>query len=1029
MQSRVTRLLIVEESAIDAEMLVMHLRRDGARIEWKRADTFRELHSVLSDGTWDSVLCGGPDFDGELCLEEVLSTVRRFSPHVPVLLVAREIQLERAVTLMRTGVTDLMTRDQIDRLPDMVGRAVEQHRSSADANYPEQSGNAATRDARIFRHIRDAVIVLDADGTVTDWNAGATRLLGWTVEGMIGRPYLERFPAPERSRIASLLESWSTTPDTVAELEDWHRDGSRVWVSCRAVPLPGPDGQSEGKLLVLRDIRTLKRSEAALRASEQRYRELIETSHDLIWSVDTDGVITFMNKASLRIAGRKPEDVIGTRFIDFVPPEEVHSHVASFMETLQSGRDTIDYESRVYNADGGLITVSTRCRTITDDEGDVVGICGVSRDMTAEKESALALKKRESLLSNAERIGNMGSWELDLADGTLRWSEETLRIFGMTAEEFGGDLDSFLQRVHPDDRERIFEAHDRADTGDGIITSEYRILRPDGEERIIQGRGDVVFDEDGKPIRRMGVILDITELRRSEETLRLRNRAIQAVPHGIVITDPGQPDHPIVYASTGFEQLTGYTPEESVGRNCKFLQGPETSPEAVERLQQAVANGDSTTVELLNYRKDGTTFWNEVTISPVLNDSGELTHFVGVQIDVTRRRAMAEQLRQVQKMEAIGRLAGGIAHDFNNLLTVINGYSEILLDEMEPDDPSRELLDEIRKSGERSTELTRQLLAFSRKQVLAAKVFDLNTVVSGAERLLRRLIGEDLELITDLVAEPAPVRADPGQIEQVVLNLAVNARDAMPTGGTLTIRTRTFEVDEEFARGRPVLQPGPHLMLSIADTGCGMSPEVLAQIFEPFFTTKGTGAGTGLGLAVVHGIVTQSGGHIDVVSSPGQGTTFRILLPRDDEPLEESEPTTVETSDDELPRGTETVLLVEDEDGVRRFARQILADCGYAVLEAPDGTRALQLAADHEGPIQLLVTDVIMPGKGGREVAEELVAARPDLKVVFVSGYTDDAVVRHGVQESRVNFMHKPFAAVELARKVRYVLDSVPAAE
>jgi CheY-like chemotaxis protein len=372
-------------------------------------------------------------------------------------------------------------------------------------------------------------------------------------------------------------------------------------------------------------------------------------------------------------------------------------------------------------------------------------------------------------------------------------------------------------------------------------------------------------------------------------------------------------------------------------------------------------------------------------------------------------------------MEAVGRLAGGVAHDFNNLMTVVNGYGDILLNNLRPDDPHREMVAEMRKAGERAAALTRQLLAFGRKQVLAPRVLDLDEVVSEMGKLLLRTIGEDIELVLDLQPGLAPVHADPGQMEQVILNLAVNARDAMPQGGRLVIRTANVRLDEDYIRSHPGVSAGPYVLLELRDSGCGISPEAKSHIFEPFFTTKGVGKGTGLGLAVVHGVVSQSGGHIDVDSEPGRGTSFQIYLPSAElgrQPV----PSVAEVK--VTPRGSETVLLVEDEEAVREVNRRILVRGGYAVLEARDGNEALRVAARHRGPIHLLVTDVVMPGMGGRQLAEQLSALRPEMKVLFVSGYPDDAVVEYGIREGEVHFLHKPFSPSALARKVRDILDA-----
>ncbi|QEL17643.1 PAS domain S-box protein [Limnoglobus roseus] len=634
------------------------------------------------------------------------------------------------------------------------------------------------------------------------------------------------------------------------------------------------------------------------------------------------------------------------------------------------------------------------------------------------------------------------------------------------------------------------------------------------------------------------IVHDVTDRKQTEDALRLRDRAIQAVDAGVIITDALQPNNPIVYASPAFERVTGFVGEEAIGRNCRFLQGPGTDPLAVAALRDAVREGRSCDVEVLNYRKDGTTFWNQVLISPVRDDAGRLTHFVGVQTDVTARktadeslarlaaivqgsrdailsttlsgvitswndgaakmlgyaaaevvgqhqlllappdkaddmesalrrvgrgesvppfptvwlgrngrpvdvmvsvspirdrdgrvagaskvvqditgvRHLEDQLRQAQKMEAVGQLAGGVAHDFNNLLTVITGYTELILEDLPPDSPTRDLLVEIHKAGVRSAGLTRQLLAFSRKQVLTPKLLDLNEVVRETEKMLRRVIGEDVRLGVDLQPHPGWVLADQGQLEQVILNLAVNARDAMPRGGGLTITTRTAPADHGGAGPRS----GPAVVLSVADTGVGMTDAVKARIFEPFFTTKAVGHGTGLGLAVVHGVVAQSGGRVEVDSAPGRGTVFRIFLPLAEQPGGQSAGRSGVRG---MARGTGTILVVEDEAAVRALTRHILQAAGYSVLEAADGEGAVRVAAGHPGTIDVLVTDVVMPGAGGREVADRLRGLRPGLKVLYLSGYTSDAVIRHGIETHKVNFLQKPFSPAALAAKVRDVLD------
>ena len=428
-------------------------------------------------------------------------------------------------------------------------------------------------------------------------------------------------------------------------------------------------------------------------------------------------------------------------------------------------------------------------------------------------------------------------------------------------------------------------------------------------------------------------------------------------------------------------------------------------------------------VEATWKRRDGRLLTVQLSVRAVRNAAGRVDYYETFVRDVTDQRRLQQQVLQSQKMEAVGRLAGGVAHDFNNLLTVITSYSDLLLEDLAPGDAKRDDLEQVRKAADGAAALTRQLLAFSRQQVVEPRVVSLNTVVEGLQKILRRVIGEDIEVTIALAPDLESVRADVGQLEQVLMNLVVNARDAMPTGGRLTVETANVEHDPEYARDREAAAVRRFAMLAVTDTGCGMDEATKARIFEPFFTTKETGKGTGLGLATVYGIVKQAGGFIWVYSEPGQGTSFKIYLPAVDATAER----TTGAATTPAPRGTETVLLVEDAAAVRAVTKQILERQGYTVLEAPDGEAGLRLAQRHRGVIHLLLTDVVMPRVGGRELAEQLARLRPDVKVLYASGYTDDSVVRHGILESGTAYLQKPFSPESLARKVRDVLDAPPA--
>ncbi len=462
----------------------------------------------------------------------------------------------------------------------------------------------------------------------------------------------------------------------------------------------------------------------------------------------------------------------------------------------------------------------------------------------------------------------------------------------------------------------------------------------------------------------------------------------------------------------------GYTADEFAGMTIRDIRPEQELPALADALKEARERFELGTWR--HRKKDGTVISVEVRAHPI-TFSGRRARLVLVN-DITERRQLEDQLRQAQKMEAIGRLAGGIAHDFNNLLSVVLTYSNLLAQGLASDDRMRADLAEIERAGQRAAALTRQLLAFSRQQVLEPRIVDLNEVVLNMDRMLRRLIGEDIELVTRPGSGLRPVRVDPGQIEQVLMNLVVNARDAMPQGGKLTIETANVDLDSAYARDHVGARPGPHILLAVSDTGTGMDKATLARVFEPFFTTKEKGKGTGLGLSTAFGIVSQSGGSIGVASEPGKGTAFRVYLPesRDarggESPAKTAQPMTL--------AGNETILLVEDEEQVRTLVRTILGDRGYAVLESQDGDEALRIGAEHSGPIHLLLTDVVLPGMSGRILAEKLAARRVGVKVLYMSGYTDDAAETSRILAPGVHFLQKPITPEALTRKVREVLDA-----
>ena len=569
---------------------------------------------------------------------------------------------------------------------------------------------------------------------------------------------------------------------------------------------------------------------------------------------------------------------------------------------------------------------------------------------------------------------------------------------------------------------KVREFFDRLVTGreSPPMRQENLVVTGSGDERLIAWRNTVIYDADGRVLETLSSGEDVTEYHKTEQQLRDSEEKYQELfelgMEAVFLID--NESGLILEANSAASDMYGYTREELLERRNVDLSAEE---EQTQKVTRSTAEGSVVVPQRQHRRKDGTVFPVEIT-GRFFELKGRSVHVAAIR-DLTTRHSLEEQLRQAQKMESVGQLAGGVAHDFNNLLTVILGSAELMAEHLRAADPLQEDLREIKEAGNRAKSLTSQLLAFSRRQVLQPRVIDLTELVRDMDRLLRRLIGEDIELRTAIATDTWPVEADRGQIESILVNLAVNARDAMPKGGKLTIETANADLDDSYAREHVGVEPGDYAMVAVTDDGVGMDAQTRERVFEPFFTTKTMETGTGLGLSMVYGIVRQHGGFIWLETEPGLGSCFKIYLPRVvGGPA--TGPDARETGAAPRSQPGETVLVVEDERGVRRLVARMLTRIGYQVLVARDGLDAETVANDHDGPIHLLLTDVVMPGLGGKQVADRLAATHPDMRVLYMSGYTDDTIVDHGVLDPGTQFIQKPFSGAAVARRVREVLDS-----
>ena len=868
------------------------------------------------------------------------------------------------------------------------------------------------RQAQAFAMIHDAVVVTDMAGHVVDWNSAAERIFGWTREEMLGRPmtlthdpdFAEAQHAAIVAGIAGREGRWT------GELRFRRKDGTAGVCEASVVVLRDADGRPIGGIGVNRDVTERSRAEAALRESEARYRLLVEASHQGICQVDRAGAITYCNGRLADMLGYTPAELCGRTLFEFMDAATVVAARARFAHGQRAVSEVDDLALR--RRDGTTVWVRASVSPTAFGDGTSAGAMYMLSDISDRHEAQQRLLASERHFRALTELSSELVGVID-ATGMMRYTNPACaRLLGYQPGESVGQ--PVFEFVHPDDRERVQVEFARLLEAPGaLLTVEYRVLRSEGGWRLLSAVAQNLLAD---PAVR-GVVVnahDITARRAADEALEQQREMLRAVldhlPVMIVVLD--RECRPVL-ANVEWSRISGWTLEDVRQHDLMA----ELYPDA-ELRARAAATIDLAAGEWGDFSmraRDGRmldTVWATVRLSDGTR--------VSIGQDMTERRQLEQQFRQAQKIEAIGRLAGGVAHDFNNLLSVIASYSGMMLADLEPDTPMRDDLHEIQRAVERGSALTTQLLAFSRKQVLQARVVDLAEVVAATETMLRRLIGEDIRVVFEAHERGLHVKADPGQLEQVLMNLAVNARDAMPAGGTLQVRVDEIVVHEEAARRLTGGATGTWVRLTVRDTGVGMDAETRQRIFEPFFTTKKPGQGTGLGLATVYGIVKQSGGFIWVESAPGSGATFTILLPSLAAPDGASAAPEARPQGAQAPGGT--VLLVEDEGALRAAARRLLEKQGYEVISAADGSEALRLAVQRGTPVDLVVTDIVMPHVSGQELVNHLVPLFGEIPVLFMSGYAIDAVERHGELWPGATFLTKPFTPEQLLDAVAQTL-------
>ena len=783
-------------------------------------------------------------------------------------------------------------------------------------------------------------------------------------------------------------------------------------------------------------VKELENELAERRHTEETFRENASMLENILEKA-ADGIcvchniaekpfvrFTHWNPRMTAITGYTMEEINKLGWYQTMYPDlEVQNRAIERMARMRAGDNILAEDWVITTKDGKKKSLSIST-SIIKEEGGKVYVLAVMQDITGRKRVEEALKESEEKMRSIFRAAPIG---IGVVANRILLDVNT-RICEMTGYRHDELINSNARMLYPTQEDFDYVGSEKyrqiAEKGTGAVETQW--CRKEGTIiDVLLSSTPIDTSDLSKGVT--FTALDISERKRAEEALREsedRYRlAIESSNDGVAIVKGDL--H--VYVNQRFAEIFGYeNPQEIIGKNYTVSVHPDDIEMVRDRsLRRQKGEAVPSRYEFKGIRKDGQEICLEASSSKTTykGESVALTYLR----DITERKkaekemvALQQQLQQSQKMEAVGRLAGGIAHDFNNLLTVIKGYCDLALMGLKEEGPLKRALEEINKAGERAATLTHQLLAFSRRQILESKIVNLNDLLRNLNKMLQRLIGEDIELVTILGEDLGKVKVDPGQMEQVVMNLAVNARDAMPMGGKLILETSNVELGEEHARSHVDLKPGLYVMLSVRDTGVGILPEVKEHIIEPFFTTKERGKGTGLGLSMVYGMVHQSGGSIGVESELGRGTTVKIYLPR---MVERGEGLEARPVKQEMPRGSETILVVEDDETVRNLASQILKHQGYRVLEASGGEEALGLYGVMKEPIHLILTDVVMPRMSGRELADHFILLYPEMKILYMSGYTDDAIVHHGVLEEGVNYIQKPFTMEGLAKKVREVLD------
>lgn len=952
----------------------------------------------------------------------LIKDIFEFNPTLPVIVLIDPDKEKMGIMSLQEGAQDYFIKDNINEdiflktlrcsieRQKLLKSLYEQIADHKRLEYKlRQNGK---KYCSVFENIQDIYYEVSFDGEILVLSPSVEQVSGYKREDLIGKKMKEIYVYPkERKKLQDIIRKEGKVTDYEIQMKD--KDGALIPCSITSKVEFDENGNPLKIIGTMRNISRRKKLEEEKLKSKQEEKQLVlDSVPAMIFSVDKEGRFIEVNKAFANAFNDITENIKGKSMFELLPKEPAIKHYNENIEIIKTGIPRLKRIEPMYTP-GGVIWVSIDKTPYLDKKGNVIGIIGIATDITEHKKVEDNLKIYKYMVESA----NDAIFFKDLESRYIVVNEKTLEVFGLSREEVIGKNDYQLMPDEKEARKNVEDDQFVCKTGK-LKEVVKHMSSADGREYWFQAVKVPQYDEGGNIVGLVGVARDITEHKKAEIRLHLLGSAVEQADEAIIITDL---DGKIQYVNSAFERITGYSREEALHKNSNILKSGKHNAGFYKNLWDTIINRKVWRGQFINKTKEKVLYHEEATIFPVLDSNGKIVNYVKIASDISEKIKLENQLRQSQKMEAIGRLAGGIAHDFNNILMGIQGNVELAGMSLSEEDPISEYLEDTGEAVKKAKELVNHLLAFSRKQIVKARAINLNEIIRNMEKMIRRIISEDIIFLLDLAPAIPAIKADPNQIEQVVMNLVINARDSMPKGGLLTVKTEVLTIDKSSRIKHPFARSGKYVVIGVSDTGIGMDEKTLSQIFDPFFTTKGKEKGSGLGLSVVFGIVKQFGGCILVDSKVDDGSTFRVCFPRTEQKINVANKKT--NFRETIHPGSGTILVVEDEGSIRRVIKKILNKAGYKAIIASNGDEALSICENLTEAPDLLLTDLVMPGMSGYELATRISDLFPDTRILFMSGYSDDILDKHSISINSTNFIRKPFSLIDLQKLIREILN------